>query len=798
MLNCIRRTFHHNRESRAVSREQNCGSVYCRPDYRSVYQSKECGSVCSRQAYDIRVISSACLVLAAAIMLCKPAFAGQETENGYGELDYLDGQKIYYLLPQDHTPEEMYPSVYFMPQNGYDARQCIDDGVEEKIRSLEQQGLIPEMIYVFPELCEGIDTQDQIAEAIRTVEENCSVIPEASMRGVLGTGAGGYLAFLTGYSMFDGQVEKEPKYFSAIASLDGDFTSEENPYIAQYGDLYGILGEYVDSSFGADTSWLSDYYTYIDGNSDSVSTWADGGSADMATLYRSDGFVAQNSPSAWDYSVFEYSLRTASHYGSWMDHLERPLHAFSVFFGLAEEESQTEDETETEKQLQIEETVVEGEGRMIDLMGDWHFCTVSELNDRALSELNEAKDDSDPQKNQDKERKSGTVIDANSIEYLLQSDWESWDIVQPGLGWWTEDFADCLNGNANYVGYAWYVREFNVPEGFDVTGLQIEAGMIDEADEVYLNGVRVGQTGIREEGGGYDGSNPWEEERIYMIPDDLLHTGSNLVAVRMCNGSGGGGWYSGPIRITAAREKDEDPAAQKLRFYVESFEADSLRGQEIEYRVYLPEGYYESNLRYPVVYMLHGYGSTGKSFEIAGVADVLDEGIASGDIPPCIVIFPTDGHPQKASWWSGAYATMLTEDLIAQVDGSLRTVDSREYRFLAGESMGGGGAYLNALKNPKLYGGVFDIYGDLRDTGALKIFLEMDADQLSEFRHYSICGNHDMYEFDLDHILMGRHLTQLQVPHVLEIDNGEHSSSFYLPYLKEGFAYLLEGLKPVE
>jgi hypothetical protein len=149
----------------------------------------------------------------------------------------------------------------------------------------------------------------------------------------------------------------------------------------------------------------------------------------------------------------------------------------------------------------------------------------------------------------------------------------------------------------------------------------------------------VGQTGIPEEGGSYDATNPWDVERVYPIPDGLLHSGTNLVCVRVCNGSGGGGWYAGPIRISALQEEAEDPQAQGQRFYTTSFSSEALKGQEIEYRVYLPEGYYESDLRYPVVYMLHGYGSTGKSFEIAGVPGMLDEGIASGQIPPCIVIF---------------------------------------------------------------------------------------------------------------------------------------------------------------
>ena len=139
---------------------------------------------------------------------------------------------------------------------------------------------------------------------------------------------------------------------------------------------------------------------------------------------------------------------------------------------------------------------------------------------------------------------------------------------------------------------------------------------------------------------------------------------------------------------------------------------------------------------------------------------------------------------------------MLNEDLVREVDSSLRTVDSRDCRFLAGESMGGGGAYLNALNHPELYGGVLDMYGALRYTGALQPFLEMDAEHLGAFRHCIICGSHDMYCFDLDHIMMGKHLAKTGVSFRFDIDNGEHSSDFYMPRLKESLCWLLEGAEP--
>lgn len=717
-----------------------------------------------KSLYSKRICLMTLILLLSVFVITGAVCAAQES---FRELDYGDGQKLYILLPEDYDPDREYPSVYFMPQDGAGAQQYLYDRIDQRIRDLEDEGRIPAMIYVFPQIRSGEDLFAQMQEAVDAVEENYSAMKDPLMRGAAGTGVGGYLALLLGYTGGGQKIEEKPLLFCAVASHDGDFTSGQNPFHEMYGDLLSILKESV-RSYSEEKDWISHYYTYIDCNSDSAAAWADGGTADIASLYRNAGLTDQKNRLAWDYGVFDYAILPSEKYGTYLDRLDASLTGFARAFGLA---PRPEEETETE--LRVQETIVSGENRRIDLMGDWFFRTVNAL------------------------MEDGLETDVNSIDVVLKSDWDTWDQVQPGLDWWDENFADCLDGNPYYTGYAWYIREFEVPDGFDTSGLQIQAGMLDEADEVYLNKVRVGQTGIPEEGGSYDGSNRWDEERVYPIPDGLLTAGSNTIAVRMCNGSGGGGWYAGPIQIETVKDESKDPAGEKQRFYTDTFKSDSLNGREIEYRVYLPEGYYESELYYPVIYMLHGYGSTGKSFEIAGVPRVMDEGIAAGEIPPCIVIFPTDSHPDKMSWWAGAYADMLNKDLVTHIDRTLRTVDDRTYRFLAGESMGGAGAYLNALRHPEQYGGVFDIYGGLRYNAALGIFLQTEADELKKLRHYIICGNHDMYGFDIDHMMMGKYLVENKIPHVLEIDDGEHSSTFYLPRLKEGFAYLLSGLTPL-
>lgn len=191
----------------------------------------------------------------------------------------------------------------------------------------------------------------------------------------------------------------------------------------------------------------------------------------------------------------------------------------------------------TDGLVQINDPVLPAEENgyaVLDLMGDWHFNPYVAYNAEGATG-----EDTLP-----------TYDDVKEV------DWKQWQVVQPGLGWWSTDFVNnSMPGGVwgYWAGFAWYIREFEVPEGFPLTGLMYDGGMIDEGDETYINGVRIGNYGIPEQGGSYDGSNPWDQERLYKIPDGVLQTGKNVIAVRMFNAYiGGGGWYTGPISIYSA------------------------------------------------------------------------------------------------------------------------------------------------------------------------------------------------------------------------------------------------------
>lgn len=117
------------------------------------------------------------------------------------------------------------------------------------------------------------------------------------------------------------------------------------------------------------------------------------------------------------------------------------------------------------------------------------------------------------------------------------SDWE--EIGVPS-SWESEGFH-------GYNGYAWYRRDFNIPE--EVIGFSLKAnlGFIDDVDEVYLNGKLIGKSGDFPP----NYNTAYNSFRAYPIPQDYVNKGSNYIAVRVFDAQLDGGIISGDIGIFA-------------------------------------------------------------------------------------------------------------------------------------------------------------------------------------------------------------------------------------------------------
>ena len=139
-------------------------------------------------------------------------------------------------------------------------------------------------------------------------------------------------------------------------------------------------------------------------------------------------------------------------------------------------------------------------------------------------------------------------------------------------------------------------------------------------------------------------------------------------------------------------------------------------GDHRSYFVYTPPGYQQNDSRYPVLYLLHGYGGSESSWSTWGrVNTILDNLIAEKAVEPMIVVMPR-GYVSAAesrgdtSWvqWSqrvtprvGVY---VVDELVPLIDESYRTHANVDHRALAGLSMGGGHALYIGLRNTKVFG----------------------------------------------------------------------------------------------
>lgn len=120
-----------------------------------------------------------------------------------------------------------------------------------------------------------------------------------------------------------------------------------------------------------------------------------------------------------------------------------------------------------------------------------------------------------------------------------------WHDISPLTVWEKQGFA-------GYDGFAWYRVKVVVPasmkknaEKYD--GLMLNLGRIDDADETWFNGHKVGATGKMPP----DYAGAYDVVRSYLIPPEYVNWGGkNTVAVRVFDAGGDGGLYGGLAELT--------------------------------------------------------------------------------------------------------------------------------------------------------------------------------------------------------------------------------------------------------
>jgi cephalosporin-C deacetylase-like acetyl esterase len=120
-----------------------------------------------------------------------------------------------------------------------------------------------------------------------------------------------------------------------------------------------------------------------------------------------------------------------------------------------------------------------------------------------------------------------------------------WNDISPLTVWEKQGFQ-------GYDGFAWYRVKVVVPASMKknaekYNGLMLNLGKIDDADETWFNGHKVGATGKMPP----DYAGAYDVPRSYLIPPAYVNWGGkNTIAVRVYDAGGDGGLYGGPAELT--------------------------------------------------------------------------------------------------------------------------------------------------------------------------------------------------------------------------------------------------------
>ncbi|MHC1763894.1 MAG: alpha/beta hydrolase [Verrucomicrobiia bacterium] len=250
-------------------------------------------------------------------------------------------------------------------------------------------------------------------------------------------------------------------------------------------------------------------------------------------------------------------------------------------------------------------------------------------------------------------------------------------------------------------------------------------------------------------------------------------------------------------------------------------------GKTVRYTVYLPPDYETSNRFYPVVYLLHGYTDNDTGWLQFGEANqIADDGIANRTIPPMILVMPDGGVSFYINNHDGSvrYDDFFIQEFIPFIEKKYRIRAEKQYRGIAGLSMGGYGSLVHTLRHPEMfvacaafssavmtddevtataeddwnqvYGPVYgpSLKGAERLTDHLKtnnpihMVRNGGSSKFGSVRLYIDCGDDDfLFKGNSTfHIV----LRELKIPHEFRVRDGGHTWSYWRSGLLEGLKFI--------
>jgi enterochelin esterase-like enzyme len=158
-----------------------------------------------------------------------------------------------------------------------------------------------------------------------------------------------------------------------------------------------------------------------------------------------------------------------------------------------------------------------------------------------------------------------------------------------------------------------------------------------------------------------------------------------------------------------------------------SFQSKILH-KTMHYSVLLPDNYFNNQQKYPIVYLLHGYGGDRESWIVRCKVNSLIDSLKSKNlVSDFIYIMPDAQNSYYINNYDSTfrYEDYFIKEFIPHLDSVYRTLLNPENHILLGFSMGGFGAAILGARHPDIFGSIVILCGSLRDS---TIFVNMPQD----------------------------------------------------------------------
>lgn len=250
-----------------------------------------------------------------------------------------------------------------------------------------------------------------------------------------------------------------------------------------------------------------------------------------------------------------------------------------------------------------------------------------------------------------------------------------------------------------------------------------------------------------------------------------------------------------------------------------------ILGVDMKYSVYLPADYEESDRRYPVLYLLHGFSPAKKDYitwvQFGEVKKIVDNQMQNLETTDMILVMPdfdesfyVNSYDQEMK-----YEDFFFKEFVPYIDENYQTRPEKQYRAIAGVSMGGYGTLLYAMKHPEYFaaaaplsaavitddvitsmpqqrwdqafGPIFGpglegadrLTDHFQENSILNIIASTDPKKLQSVDYFIDCGDDDF----LIKGNMALHSAMLdkQIPHEFRVRDGGHTWTYWRSALPE-------------